>query len=185
MGWLPLRWLRRGASPQQSAGATPQKSDAATPPQFDAATPQKSDATAPQLLPAPEAIARYRREGGDPAAAVRGAKQQLAGLRREVDDDARWQRLILMARQIGDPWNADDWPLGFDALLCAIPLCTDVAFECARCPIGQRQEGRSCAHPTSAFGVIGDLVRRADRDGLRTHLDALGRVLEQLGPALA
>ncbi len=135
---------------------------------------------APRLLPAPEAVERYRRDGADPAAAVEGARRQLAGLRREVDDDARWDRLILLARQIGDPWNADDWPLGFDALLCAIPLCTDVSFECGRCPVGLRQDGRSCAHPTSAFGIIGDLVRRGDRPGLREHLDRLVAMLEQI-----
>ena len=133
-----------------------------------------------RLLPAGEAIERYRQRGGDEAAALEGARQQLAGLRRELDDDARWDRLVLIARQIGDPWNADDWPLGFDALLCAIPLCTHVAFECARCPVGQQQEGRSCAHPSTAIGRIGHLVRLGDRPALREHLDQIEARLEAL-----
>lgn len=142
--------------------------------------PPSSPAPSPsRLLPAGEAIERYRRAGGDEAAALEGMRQQLAGLRRELDDDARWERLVLMARQIGDPWNADDWPLGFDALLCAIPLCTHVAFECARCPVGRQQEGRSCAHPATAVGRIGDLVRRGDRPALREHLDELEVRLER------
>lgn len=126
-----------------------------------------------RLRPAGEAIERYRQQGGDEAAAIEGAREQLAGLRRELDDDERWERLVLMARRIGDPWNADDWPLGFDALLCVIPLCTHVAFECARCPVGSEQAGRSCAHPSTAIGRIGDLVRRGDRPALREHLDLL------------
>ena len=134
----------------------------------------------PRLLPAGEAIERYRQRGGDEAAALDGARQQLAGLRRELDDDERWERLVLMARQIGDPWNADDWPLGFDALLCAIPLCTHVAFECARCPVGQQQEGRSCADPSTAIARIGHLVRLGDRPALREHLDQLQARLQAL-----
>lgn len=137
-------------------------------------SPPPSPARSPvRLLPTGEAIERYRQQGGDEAAALAGTRQQLAGLRRELDDDERWERLVLMARQIGDPWNADDWPLGFDALLCVIPLCTHVAFECARCPVGLQQEGRSCAHPTTAIGRIGHLVRLGDRPALREHLDPL------------
>lgn len=135
-------------------------------------TVRPGDAVA-RLRPAGEAIEEYRQRGADEGAAIEGVRQQLAGLRRELDDDARWDRLVLLARQIGDPWNADDWPLGFDALLCAIPLCTHVSFECARCPVGQQQEGRSCAHPSTAVGRIGELVRRGDRAGLRRHLDEL------------
>lgn len=134
-----------------------------------------------RLRPAGEAIERYRQQGAGTTAALEGARQQLDGLRRELDDDERWDRLVLIARQIGDPWNADDWPLGFDALLCAITLCTHVSFECARCPVGRRQGGGSCAHPSSAFGRIGDLVRRADRDGLREHITALQHLLDDAG----
>lgn len=149
-----------------------------------AAAPPAADAVA-RLRPAGEAIAQYRQRGADEAAALDGFGEQLAGLRRELDDDARWDRLVLMARQIGDPWNADDWPLGFDALLCAIALCTHVSFECGRCPVGRQQEGRSCAHPSTAVGRIGELVRRADRAGLRAHLDALEARLESLRRAPA
>ncbi|MEX1362839.1 MAG: hypothetical protein AB1Z98_06920 [Nannocystaceae bacterium] len=134
----------------------------------------------PRLRPAGEAIERYRDRGGDPAAALEGARAQLLGLRHELDDDPRWDRLVLIARQIGDPWNADDWPLGFDALLCVITLCTQVSFECARCPVGRAQQGRSCAHPSTAVGRIGDLVRRGDRQGLRAHIDQTIARLERM-----
>jgi len=133
-----------------------------------------------RLRPADEAIAQYHQRGASEAAALEVARQQLVGLRREVDDDARWDRLVRLARQAGDPWNADDWPLGFDALLCVIPLCTHVSFECARCPVGRQQDGRSCAHPSTAIGRIGELVRRGDRPGLRTHIDELEAQLEPL-----
>jgi hypothetical protein len=134
----------------------------------------------PRLRPAGEAVERYRQRGTDERAALEEVRQQLAGLRREVDDGERWDRLVRLARQAGDPWNADDWPLGFDALLCAIPLCTHVSFECARCPVGRQQEGRSCAHPGTAFGRIGELVRRGDRPGLCEHLDELEARLESV-----
>jgi hypothetical protein len=135
-----------------------------------------------RLRPATEAIDRYRLAGASEAAALEGVRQQLAGLRRELDDDARWARLVRLARQAGDPWNADDWPLGFDALVCAIPLCTHVSFECARCPVGRQQQERSCAHPSTPLGRIGDLVRRADRPGLRAQLDELEARLEPRSP---
>jgi hypothetical protein len=132
-----------------------------------------------RLRPGVEVIERYRAEGADPAAALRGARQQLEGLRHELDDDDGWARLVRLARQAGDPWNAYDWPLGFDALICAASLCAHVSFECTRCPVGRRQDGRSCAHPESAFGRIGGLVREGRREALREHLDALERLLEQ------
>lgn len=137
----------------------------------------------PRLRSAEEALARYRDQGADLAAALDGSRQQLAGLRRELDEDDRWERLVRLARQAGDPWNADDWPLGFDALVVPIPLCTHLSFECARCPVGQRQDGRSCAHLDSAFGRVGELVRRGDRDGLRAWLDELRTRLVDRDPA--
>lgn len=132
-----------------------------------------------RLRPSTEVIERYRAEGADAAAALRGAKQQLEGLRREVDDDERWARLVHLSRQAGDPWNAYDWPLGFDGLVCGASLCTDVSFECSRCPVGQRQSNRSCAHPDSAFGRIDGLVREGQRQRLREHLDALDALLDE------
>ncbi|MEM7156863.1 MAG: hypothetical protein AAF799_28695 [Myxococcota bacterium] len=131
-----------------------------------------------RLRSAEDCVQRYRSAGADDKAAIEGARRQIAGLRHEIADDARWARLVTMARQIGDPWNADDWPSGFDGLLCAITLCTHVSFECARCPVGRRQDGRSCAHPNTAFGRIGDLVRRDDRSGLRSQLDSIEAILD-------
>lgn len=137
-----------------------------------------------RLVAAPQAIARYHEHGSTQGAAIDGALRQLQGLSAEVDDDTRWARLIRLARDIGDPWNADDWPLGFDGLLCAIPLCTHVSFECARCPVGQRQGERSCAHPTTAIGKLGDFVRRGDRAGLRTHIAAITAMLHDIRSTL-
>lgn len=145
-----------------------------------ALAPRPAAVPGPRLRPAGESVERYRQHGATQGAALAEVREQLAGLRRELDDDARWARLVLLARQIGDPWNADDWPLGFDALLCAIPLCTHVSFECARCPVGRQQECRSCAHPSTAIGRIGDRVRRGDRDGLRALLDELEARLEAI-----
>lgn len=132
-----------------------------------------------RLRSSTEVIERYREEGADAAAALRGAGLQLEGLRHELDDDDRWARLVHLSRQAGDPWNAYDWPLGFDGLVCAASLCADVSFECARCPVGRRQGERSCAHPDTAFGRIDMLVREGRREALREHLDALERLLDE------
>lgn len=122
-------------------------------------------------------MATYREAGADLRAALDGSLAQVRGLRAEVDDDARWDALVELVRRTGDPWNADDWPLGFDPLLCCVPLCTHVAYECARCPVGVRQDGMACAHPTSHFGRIGQLVAAGDRPGLIVHLERLEALL--------
>lgn len=150
-----IRWLRDVLEEQVDARAEP----------------------GPRLVPSTQIIRRYREEGGDEPAALRGALAQLAGLRRELADDERWARLVRMVRETGDVWNADDWPAGFDPLVCAAPLCDRVAFECARCPVGQRQGARSCAHPDTAFGRVGQLVAAGRRDALREHLDQLEALL--------
>lgn len=116
-------------------------------------------------------------DGADEPAAIRWTLRQIAGLSFEVEDDARWQRLCELVHRAADPWNADDWPMGFDPLLVCSPLCTLVSFECTRCPVGKRQAGMSCAHPTSAFGRIWHLIHARDRDGLKTHLVELARQL--------
>lgn len=132
-----------------------------------------SSPAVPRLVSSKDIIARYRSAGGDAAAAVEATLAQLRGLRAEIDDDARWARLVEIVRRAGDPWNADDWPLGFDALLCCVPLCTDVDYECTLCPVGKQQDGMSCAHPTSAFGRIGQLVLAGDRTELREHIELI------------
>lgn len=130
-----------------------------------------------RLLPASEIKARLQCDGITDATARKWTLHQLAGLRREVDGDASWLRLCELVRRAADPWNADDWPLGFDALLCCVPLCTLVSFECKRCCVGQQQGGMSCAHPQSAFGTIWGRIHDRDRDGLRDHLARLERLL--------
>lgn len=133
-----------------------------------------------QLRSATDILARFHESGGEATAALRLTRDQVAGLQREVEDDERWPRLVEMARRIGDPWNADDWPLGFDPLVCCVPLCARVDYACATCPVGQRQGNMSCAHPSSLFGQIGDLVRRGDRDALLRYLRETDAILVSL-----
>ena len=133
-----------------------------------------------RLLPAADIVERYRRGGADERAAIDGTLTQIRGLREEIESEKRWKALVELARRIGDPWNADDWPLGFDPLLLCVPLCTNVDYECARCPIGQRQDDQSCTHPTSHFGRLGDLVRRADHPALLAALDSLEQTLVRI-----
>jgi len=64
-------------------------------------------------------------------------------------------------------------------LLCA-PLCRLVEYECARCRVVQTQQGRSCAHPDSAFGRAGGLLDAGDREGLQRHLDAQAQALRRM-----
>jgi hypothetical protein len=133
-----------------------------------------------RLLAARRVIGRWRADGGDGRSALRWTLRQVEGLRTEVDDPARWKRLSELVARTGDPWNADDWPDGFDALLCCVPLCHHVDYECKRCPVGKQQASMSCAHPTSAFGRLGELVRAGDRDSVRQHLDHLESLLREL-----
>jgi hypothetical protein len=132
-----------------------------------------------RLRSADEVLASFRADGGDAAAALRWSLRQIEGLRREVEDVARWQRLLALVAKTGDVWNAEDWPYGFDALVCCAPLCARVSFECGQCPVGKRQGSISCAHPQSLFGRIGELVRAADRDGVLAHLRDVELVLRE------
>ena len=134
------------------------------------------------LASATEIEARLRGEGFDTAAALRCAQAQVAGLLAEVADDARWPRLRELSRRIGDPWNADDWPLGFDPLLLVVPLCKVVDYECARCPVGRAQDSRSCAHPETGVGGLAALIRAGSRDAVRQRLDELSTRLRSLEP---
>lgn len=134
---------------------------------------------ATRLRSAEEVLSAFRGDGGDAAAALRWSLRQIEGLRREVQDAARWQRLLALVAKTGDVWNAEDWPYGFDALVCCAPLCARVSFECERCPVGKRQGSISCAHPQSLFGRIGEHVRAGDRDALLAHLQDVEIVLRE------
>ena len=137
----------------------------------------------PRLRGSVDVVERWRADGGGPEAALRWSLRQVEGLRREVDDPKRWARLVQLVARTGDPWNAEDWPYGFDPLVLCAPLCADVSFECARCPVGKRQDARACAHPHTLFGLVGEHVRTGDRDRLRAHLAHLEEVLRELGGA--
>ena len=139
----------------------------------------------PRLRSGEDVVAHYRKRGATAAAATELALEQVRALRALVRDEPGWERLTTLVARAGDPWNADDWPLGFDALICCASLCTHVDYECRRCPIGQTQEARSCAHPGTAFGTITALLSRGDRPGLEAHLQRLEATLCDLvsGPA--
>jgi hypothetical protein len=129
------------------------------------------------LRSATDIVAQWRADGGDAGAAVRWTLRQVEGLRREVEDEVRWNRLVLLVAKTGDVWNAEDWPYGFDPLVVCAPLCADVSFECERCPIGRQQAARSCAHPQTMFGRIGEQVRHGERELLLARLRAIEGVL--------
>ncbi|MBC8073590.1 MAG: hypothetical protein IAG13_35035, partial [Deltaproteobacteria bacterium] len=105
------------------------------------------------------------------------ALAQVAALRELIEHQGGWARLQELVARAGDPWNADDWPDGFDALMLCAPLCDEVAFECVRCAVGQRQGGMSCAHPRSLFGRVLPLIMHGDRAALREHLHTIEAVL--------
>lgn len=132
----------------------------------------------PALVPAAELLPRFRAAGRGRAAAIALTHAQLDGLAHVVADDDGWTRLRAMVLRAGDPWNADDWPDGFDPLLLCAALCDDVAFECVRCPVGERQGGSSCAHPGSLFGAVLPWIVAGDRSRLRAHLDDVRAVLD-------
>ena len=133
---------------------------------------------AAELLPRFRAAVRSRGAADRRAAAIALTHAQLDGLAHLVADDDGWSRLRALVRRAGDPWNADDWPDGFDPLLLCAALCDDVAFECARCPVGERQGGSSCAHPRSLFGFVLALITAGDRSRLGAHLDDVRAVLD-------
>jgi hypothetical protein len=130
-----------------------------------------------KLVPATEVVARFRRDGGGPALALSRTRAQVAALRALVQDERGWARVRELVARAGDPWNADDWPDGFDPLLLCAALCDDVAFECARCPVGQRQDARSCAHPQTLFGSVLTMIARGDRAALLDHLRTIDEAL--------
>lgn len=135
-------------------------------------------AAQPRLFPAVEVVRRFRAAAGGKGSALALTRGQLHALRELVATDAGWSRVCELVARAGDPWNADDWPEGFDPLMLCAALCDDVAFECVRCPVGQRQQGSSCAHPQSLFGYVLTLVARGDRSRLLVHLDDIDAVLD-------
>jgi len=142
-----------------------------------------AQATAPaagRLVPATELVARFRAARGGPTLALSLTRAQVEAARALVHDEHGWQRLQDLVARAGDPWNADDWPDGFDPLLLCAALCDDVAFECVRCPVGQRQDGRSCAHPQSLFGSLLPLLMRGERAAVADHLRAIDDLLDVL-----
>lgn len=141
------------------------------------AAPLALRAAPPMLVPAAELLPRFREGGGGSAAAIALTRGQVDALDHLVEDDAGWARLCDLVARAGDPWNADDWPLGFDPLMLCAALCDDVAFECVRCPVGERQDGWSCAHPRSLFGFVLTLVAAGERSRLRRHLEDVRAVL--------
>ncbi|MCA9671542.1 MAG: hypothetical protein KC503_38355 [Myxococcales bacterium] len=132
------------------------------------------------LLPRASILRCLEQAGGEAQAARALAAAQVAALRAIVDDDDAWQRLSAVVRRgrALDSWLAYDWPHGFEELLLCAPLCELVSFECARCTIGARQQGHSCAHPDSVFGRLAPLLAEADRQAVRAHISEVERMLD-------
>ncbi len=136
-----------------------------------------------RLVPAVELVARFRAARGGPPLALALTRAQVEAARTLVQDERGWQRLQDLVARAGDPWNADDWPDGFDPLLLCAALCDDVAFECVRCPVGQRQDGRSCAHPQSLFGALLPMLLHGDRNAVVDRLRVIDDLLATLTSA--
>lgn len=140
-----------------------------------------SGSAKPTLLPAQTIVDRWRARGSGPEVAIRLSLDQLRGLRILVDDDAGWERLTrLLVRSAGDSWLAHDWPEGFEPMMLCAALCRLVDYECARCRIGQEQDGRSCVNPASAFGRVGVFLADGDRTGLSRYLGELELRLDKM-----
>lgn len=105
--------------------------------------------------------------------------RQVEALDKIINEDEAWKLLISVfnkGRNI-DAWLALDWPDGFDELLLCVPLCKLVNFECCKCTIGKRQENNSCAHDFSLFGYTAELLKTADRKGLKNHIGFIKKML--------
>ena len=152
--------------------------DAEIPPRSHAA---RTSAVLDALLPFEAILEGWRASGGTPEPAREWTRRQVRALVDIVADDGAWELLLgkVASGRGQDAWLALDWPLGFDELLLCAPLCQLVSFECARCTIGARQESYSCAHPSSVFGHVGELLQRADRDGLVRHLRHVMALLDE------
>jgi hypothetical protein len=139
-----------------------------------------ADADAGALLAFHPVLEAWLDEGGTAEAALARTRKQVRAFRALVKRDDAWANLLLVVQsgRAVDSWLATDWPRGFDELLLCAPLCQLVRFECARCTIGARQKDRSCAHPATVFGRVGELLQRQDRDELLQHLDHVDRMLE-------
>jgi hypothetical protein len=118
-------------------------------------------------------------KGKTESAAIELTLQQVDALEEMTGSDELWDKLLeISARgRNEDAWLAADWPAGFDELVLCVPLCKLVDWECAKCTIGRRQENNSCAHDYSLFGLIGELVRNGDRDGLKEHIKKIQKML--------
>jgi len=135
----------------------------------------------PKLLSGEAVVEQWRAEGGTASGALALTLTQLDGLAAHVRRDSGWARLQTLVARAGDPWNAFDWPSGFDPLIVCAPLCQRVAFECTRCPVGQAQ-GRSCSDPVTDIGTILGMIGRAEREALLLHLAQLRAHLTALPP---
>lgn len=128
-----------------------------------------------RLLPHAQIIDRWRQSGSDLQTARAFTLAQVEAFAEIVADDEGWE-FIKEARH-EDSWLNFDWPNGFDELLLCAPLCRLVDFECAQCPVGQRQNNYSCSHPDTLFGRVGLLLKAGDREGLRKQIEAIKSVL--------
>lgn len=140
---------------------------------------------ASSLRSAEDAVAQWVANGRSVDAALTVAREQAAALDARLSDDERWKRLVSIARRTADPWFATDWPDTFDPLMLVLPLCKTFDWECARCPVGQQQDERACAHPEVPITRLGTAVSRGERHQAQTELSVLRSMLTHAasGPA--
>ncbi len=134
------------------------------------------------LRSAEDAVAQWMAAGGTVRAALDVATAQATALEARVADDSGWERLVSIARRTADPWFATDWPDTFDPLMLVLPLCKTLDWECARCPIGQQQEDRACAHPEVPITRLGTAVSRGERQRTQSELAVLRPMLSHANP---
>lgn len=134
------------------------------------------------LRSAEDAVAQWMAAGGTVRAALDVATAQATALEARVADDSGWERLVSIARRTADPWFATDWPDTFDPLMLVLPLCKTLDWECARCPIGQQQEDRACAHPEVPITRLGTAVSRGERQRTQSELAVLRSMLSHANP---
>jgi len=132
-----------------------------------------------ELLSHKEFTSEWEKSNKDINAAKLLTLRQVEKFEEIVADDDSWEKLleIFNSGRETDVWLAMDWPEGFDELILCLPMCKIVDFECIRCTIGIRQENNSCANDFSLFGYIAELLKAADRKGLKDHLGSVKKIL--------
>lgn len=133
--------------------------------------------TATELLPASAAVEEWTARGGTLEAALSVASQQIESVSAAISTEREWTRLVAVARRTVDPWFATDWPDTFDSLMLVLPVCRTLDWQCAKCPIGQQQDDRACAHPEVPVTRLGMAISRGEKHRAQTEVTVLRSML--------